>query len=636
MRHLGTHLPGAGAGDNLDFLWNLFWMRRALASPSVDFFFTRALFHPTGVDLTLNTHTALQSWLGATVLGGLPIVTAQNVLILLNLWLGAACAYALAFDVTRSRAAAAVAALIYGGSPYVVTRLLGHFNLLAVFGIPLFLLLFRRAMHDGRARFAVGAGAALALTAYDDYYYVVFSIAAAAVLLARHLLEARVARRPTTGFARRARLGLAALGAVALAALVAIEVTGGTVLEGGGVRVVLQGTFNLRAALWALAWLLAASYWTLSVRLAPDARRRLRAVLPQLGLAVATFTAAVWPILWRAISLWQRGDYVSQAYAWRSAPKGVDAAMLVLGNRLHPLWGSFVDRAYGALGLERIDAVWLGVLPIVLLAVAWRRRRALPEAGEWWLLGGVFFVWALGPYLYVAGHNTGFFLPEILLRFVPVLANARIPGRAFVVVYLAAGIIAALLLSRSGRVRAHPALLALAGALVLVDYLGAPIALYALPSSPVYQQLAREPGEGAVLEIPLGLRDGFGEHGSFDPEVMYFQTVHGRPIVGGFAARVPRRVFETDERLPVISTLLRLSAGEPVSPSQIGADRLDAPETLRTLDIAYVVVRRDRCSDALLRYVAAVLPLRPIAEDESRTLYAVAAADAVTGKPSFP
>jgi hypothetical protein len=55
------------------------------------------LFAPFGTSLVLHTHTALQSTLGATVLGRLPTVRAHNVVLLAGLAANGVAAYALAF-----------------------------------------------------------------------------------------------------------------------------------------------------------------------------------------------------------------------------------------------------------------------------------------------------------------------------------------------------------------------------------------------------------------------------------------------------------------------------------------------------------------------------------------------------------
>ena len=48
--HLQDHIPGL-PGDNYSFLWNLWWMRKALSAPELDFFHSQYLFSPFGVDL---------------------------------------------------------------------------------------------------------------------------------------------------------------------------------------------------------------------------------------------------------------------------------------------------------------------------------------------------------------------------------------------------------------------------------------------------------------------------------------------------------------------------------------------------------------------------------------------------------
>ena len=65
--HFGDHIPGLG-GDNYSFLWNLWWMRKALSAPELDFFQSTYLFSPFGVDLINHPHTALQGYLSATAL----------------------------------------------------------------------------------------------------------------------------------------------------------------------------------------------------------------------------------------------------------------------------------------------------------------------------------------------------------------------------------------------------------------------------------------------------------------------------------------------------------------------------------------------------------------------------------------
>src|SRR5258707_6395095 len=90
LSRFSTAIPGAGAGDNVTFVWNLWWMRYVLHHPGASFFSTSFLFYPFGADLTLHTHTALPAFVAA-VAGPSSLVASQNVLIVLHLYLNFVC-----------------------------------------------------------------------------------------------------------------------------------------------------------------------------------------------------------------------------------------------------------------------------------------------------------------------------------------------------------------------------------------------------------------------------------------------------------------------------------------------------------------------------------------------------------------
>src|SRR5262249_797317 len=94
--HLSSTIPGT-PGDNLGFVWNDWWMRTALQA-HVSPFRTDRLFQPNGMHLTVHTHTGLLSWISATLLSPLSIVSAHNTLILIALATNGLAAYALAWD----------------------------------------------------------------------------------------------------------------------------------------------------------------------------------------------------------------------------------------------------------------------------------------------------------------------------------------------------------------------------------------------------------------------------------------------------------------------------------------------------------------------------------------------------------
>jgi hypothetical protein len=640
-RHLPTHLPGPGLGDNVDFLWNFWWMRTALAS-GLNFFHTTYLFVPAGADLTLHTHTALPAFLGATVLGRLPTVTALNLTILAALSLNGFCAYLLAWRVTRDHGAAMIGGILFGGSPYIAAHLNGHFNLTTAWTIPLFAIAASEAIRGSTAKWAALAGLLLGITAYIDYYYVVYEFALALCLVAVAAREWSFASRGPSPRSRRLAKVVGVLVLVDAATLGALAITGGIEVQIGPLRIPAHHIFNSLQAFWVLV----ALFLGLWLRPRLDARRRETLAPTSMALVVlimtGVFLVTAAPLVWNAVGLFHRGEYVTPRYSWRSAPGGIDLATLLLGNPFQAVWGGGVQRVYRMMGINLIESTgWLGIAPIVLAAWALRRHMELtssheisvrrfsdpnsPMVCQWALIGLVFFVWALGPHLMAFGINTGMILPYALLRYVPIIANARIPGRAMVVSYLALAVIAAITAAEWRRGSRYALLITVVVSLALAaDYLPAPFPLAELNRPAIYETLRDRPEAGAVCELPLGIRDGSGERGTFDDRVLLYQTIHQRPLVGGFVARLPRAVAVAYGGDPLLASLLRLSerdaavdAARPLPDRQLAADRL------RKNGIAFVMLNRSTASPTLVEYVERVLPLTLVAQEGERSLYLV-------------
>jgi hypothetical protein len=381
----------------------------------------------------------------------------------------------------------------------------------------------------------------------------------------------------------------------------------------------LRGVENPSAAAGVLVLLTVALAFAPRLRVSLD-RPILAGDLRRLAVPIGIAATLLSPLAYVATSLWRHGGYVTQTYFWRSAPAGVDVATLLLGNPFGQLWASLPGALYRRLHVDAIEQIgWLGPGLLILSAAALRLNDRIRL---WAFVALVFGLWALGPRLYAFGQDLHVFLPGVLVRYVPLAANARMPGRAMVVVYLAAAMMAALgvetVLSRGRRGWAWALV-----AMVALDSLPQAPLLYRPDRPAVYDTLARMSGAGAVCELPMGLRDGFGETGSLDMRVLYYQTLHGRPITGGFVARLDPRVIAAYQVDPVLGVLLRLSGGAPLVSQQTLPASL-AGDSLRLEDIRFVVLNRRTAPPDLVRYVESGLPLRAVQEDGERTLYELA------------
>lgn len=625
VTQLSTAIPGEFAGDNLAFLWNTWWARQVAAGFPSGFFFSPLLFAPVGFDLTLHTHTALHGFVSARLLGGLSTVAAQNVIILGSLTLNGFFAFLLARDRTHDTAGAIVAGIVFGGCPFVAAHLLGHFNLINVWTLPAFLLCAFRALERRSWVWSSLAGATLVATAYSDYYLLVYvGVLGLGVLFwGSGLLRWRWRPAPLS---RRAATWIGGTAATALGVSIWIRVTGGSDFSVAGMDVRASEPINAETAAWALcllaAWLRTRPTVSVHVDEArPILLERLRLAAPALLVAVV----GMLPLELGAVRLWTSGDYTAPPQFWRSGPSGIDVATLVLGNPMHPISGAWTSGMYQRWAIDRVESSgWLGVVPLIVVLTAVARARTDARLRPLLAAGGLFFVWALGGWLTVAGARTGVLLPANLIGYVPILSNARIPARAIVVTSLMIALLAARLIAALPPARRRM-LAMVAGTLVLIDYLPAPYPTIGVETPALYETLAQQP-EGAVLELPVGLRDGFEQIGLFDDRTLLHQMAHRHALVGGFAARIPPSTKDLYRDMPIVRSLLLLSepGGDRADARDEALSRTAAGEALVSQGVCYIVVDRSRASAQLLAFIETALPLSRVAGDDTRELFVIA------------
>jgi hypothetical protein len=614
-----TRIPGEGPGDNFLFVWNLWWTRHAVQSHAWPLW-CQAIFVPFGADLTLHTLTLLPTLLVSLVSPGGSVVAGTNAIIAGHVFLNFAVAYALAWRTTRNLSAAIVGALLFGWSPYVQVRLLGHFNLIAVWTLPLTAMLTIDALESRSLVSALWLAVAIAITTYVEYYYAVYAVTAVALLVCNRFVRASWGVRIAGPRHRWVLTALMLCAAAACALAVTIKLSGGFVLNVAGRAASFMSAHNPLAAASVLVML------GVVVALAPGSSLKVDwsgvgRFLPTLLVAVVVATVLVSPLLISGWHVWMRGDYVSQRYLWRSAPAGVDAGTLLLGNPRGLVWQGWPVTTYRTLGIDEIEqTAWLSPGLLCLCVAAWRRRAELPAIRTWIAVGAVFALWALGPYLVMFGKSLPIILPATLVRYVPIISNARVPSRAIALVYLATAMLGTngfLLLRQRGATGWAFAFAALA----FVDLVPARPPILNVERPAIYETLRAQPQSGAVCELPLGLRDSFSVTGVFNPWVLWHQTIHERAMAGGFVSRLPPRIPRAYLDLPVLGSFLRLSAGGPLDaepPTSPGA----AAAALTSDGIAFIVVDRIHSPAALLEYVGQ-LGLQHVASDGERELLRV-------------
>lgn len=248
-----------------------------------------------------------------------------------------------------------------------------------------------------------------------------------------------------------------------------------------------------------------------------------------------------------------------------------DAVAFFLPSEFHPWWGSamtpIADMFTSSLS-ER--TVFAGFVVLALAGWgAWRLRR---RAAFWLLLLASFFVLALGPYAHVLGTVVSPFpLPYVwLYDLLPLVRITRSVSRFDVMVMLALAVLAALGLHAMTTRRRW---VVLCGALIGVEFLAIPYPSTPLVVPAFYQTLRAEPGQFAVLELPI----------NWDrPDPLLYQTVHQHPLITAYTSRT--NPLSTVERTPVLNLLRTLAPDIIVyDASRIGLS------VLADLDIRYVI-----------------------------------------------
>jgi hypothetical protein len=127
-----------------------------------------------------------------------------------------------------------------------------------------------------------------------------------------------------------------------------------------------------------------------------------------------------------------------------------------------------------------------------------------------------------------------------------------------------------------------------------------------------------------VLTLPFGLRDGLVSHGRFSPLYMFHQTVHGKPIYGGYISRLPGDILTSGEfgQSRVLQTLIALGDGAPIAAADRDALAREGPAFLERAAVGWVIVDRTSAPAELERAAVAALGLREIAADGAFVLYA--------------
>jgi hypothetical protein len=622
-RHLGTALPGPVGGDTGVYVWNLWLFRHEILVHHRLPYFTTEILSLTGpVDLSLHNYTVFSDLLAFPLIPQWGPVAAYNLVYLTASVLAAIVMFALARRLCRSNAAAWLAGLLFAWSPAIVARGEGHLSLVNVAALPAFVLAFDRWWRRRQFWDAFVAGIVVAWAVISDPYYGVYCVVLAVGSIAANCV--RISRSDT-----RSRSSEVAIRALDTGTVVAAVTTFAIVWTGGFQIAVLGVTvkaFTVYTPVLLLTLLLLLRLWVgIRPRIVPVTPPPVRGALTGLAGAAIGFALPLLPFFIALRARIADGGRFHAPILWRSSPPGVDLLSLIAPNPnsvfvrgwLRP----WLERQPGGF-VENVASMTFVAVAIVAFAV-WRYR--FRPSRRWLVLTGLFALLTLGPFVHVAGANTYVPGPWALLRYVPVLASARMPARFAAPMMMGLALLFAQSLAfLAGRQPSRArALFTLVGIALAIELLPAPRPLYDARVPAIYETIAADPRPVRVMELPLGFRDGESSYGNFSAASQFYQTFHQKPLIGGYLSRISRRELERQFGFPVVRTLTTLSeGGEPTAAQRqilLAAGRRFAARA----HLGYVVVDRARTPEALRHLAIASFGLVNIGEDGGYELYQV-------------
>ncbi|MBC8448565.1 MAG: hypothetical protein H8D78_12530 [Chloroflexi bacterium] len=635
IAHFTTHVPGSAtwAFDEYTFVWNNWWFKQAVIDRHSSPLHTDLLFFPVGIDLILHTYNFFNALIALPLQMVMSLPAASNVTLVLSTVLSgygvfllvryllggrgyglgettrrtSSILYPLALHPWMRDLAAVVAGLVYAfAANRAVYAALGHYDMVSAQWLPFYAL------------------------------YLLKTIGGANEAGKREAGRREAGRRKACPYVRDA-----VLAGFFFTLAVLAEMIFGVFL---GIFTLLVLVFSVRrSGLGVRSSALGVRRWNLK---------------PLLGLIIIGVTVAV---LWSPVLVPIGREFASGEYAlegWGDAVKlSGDLVGMFTPAALHPLGGGDWVRELRAVeeGTARfadVNTVFLGYATLALALLGLFRYRRRVRLWGWTTL--IFGLFCLGPLLQINGRyrfdldglEATFPLPYALLHYIPIVQANRAPNRNSVLLMLGLAVLAGygtfwLLQKIRGEglgvkgnaevpLTPHPSPLsprswlslaaaALLAAVVLFEHASLPSPLTDAAVPPVYEQIGAEPGEFAVMQLPLGWRTSFGPLGSERTQIQMYQTVHGKPIIGGNIARAPSFKMEYFRRIPLFQAMADVEMYRQPDAETDAAARAQAGELMQLYDVRYLVVLppipgRWPYQDTYARtweYARQVLPLEP-------------------------
>jgi hypothetical protein len=333
-----------------------------------------------------------------------------------------------------------------------------------------------------------------------------------------------------------------------------------------------------------------------------ERRRWQKLAIPRLLLAGGLCLLSLSPLV---VKVWQTQQQTGGEALLRGEAEGYQTDLLayVLPPQQHPLFGSWTSSIYEQrFAINRQYWAYIGLVPLLLTLYAMisQPRKAFP----WLLTATFFFVLALGPDLRFNGNvypsiKLPYQLASGLFSAVGLNWSNRFNLPMMAAVSVLVGLACAQIQTRFNRTW----LLVIAALLILSEYVVVPQrTILAPPHSAFYDQMAADEENYALVDLPLTRSDGEIQR--------YYQTIHHKPIVGGWDHRVPDSAFAFIDSNPLLAPWRAddLTSTPGTAPDKALAD-------LAAANVRYFVIHKHQLGAAPESMRFLLTALKPVYQD---------------------
>ena len=547
-----THVPGIAqwAFDESTFIWNIWYLKQSLVDQLSSPLHSELIWYPLGIDLVLYTYNFFHALIAQPLMLAVNLPFASNSALLLSTVLSGYGTFLLVYYLTRSAnyptiLPAFVAGLLYAfASNRAIYAALGHYDMVTTQWIPFYALMLLRALDSQlapsrRRKAALLAGLFFAFTGLAEMITAVF---------------------------------------LAIFTLIVLFIYWRKILGKGW-----QTTIPTILLMGTVAFLL----WS--------------------------------PVLLPILRQFLTNDFSLKGWG-EAIPLSTDILGWLTPTMLHPLWGGDLiaelrrvqelAQTVDGTGFRDVNTVFLGWVTLTLAclgAFVYGKKIAV-----WLWTALIFGIFTLGPFLQINGRyrfdldgvEATFPLPYALLHYIPIVKANRAPNRNSVLLMLGLAVLVGYGLmwlteklrsetkdSRKNLVsRTSNVLCIICAGLIIFEHLTLPLPLSDAQVPAVYAQIAADPQPVTVLNLPLGWRNSFGVLGPERTQLQYFQTVHGKPMLGGNISRAPDFKMGYFERIPFFHALTEIQFGRPIAPEVLETAQAQADELMALYNVGYVIL----------------------------------------------